>query len=240
MKMSLGDIFSDAIKYPFSDITKFLIVGVIAVLAGLSSIVMSFKVHSFSVYGIASIIGFIFSLVLAGYGVSVIRNGISLSDEIPDIDLKANLYDGVNALIIAIVYLIIPVIVFVILMAVFGVIGASIDHAVAALGLVSIVAIVLFIIFGILEVIALAKFADTNDLGESLSFREVYGDVKNIGIGKIILFLIIQFIIIAVAGIISSLIGYIPFVGIIISQLVIGAFITLFSQRALGLLFIDD
>ena len=61
--MGLTDIFSDAVTYPFSDITNFLIVGVLAVLASLSSVIASFGVESTAILAIAGIIGFIFTCI---------------------------------------------------------------------------------------------------------------------------------------------------------------------------------
>ena len=38
LDMSLKEIFSDAIRYPFSDVAKFVILGIMALIAGISSI----------------------------------------------------------------------------------------------------------------------------------------------------------------------------------------------------------
>ena len=235
--MSLTDIFSDAITYPFSDITNFLIVGVLAVLASLSSVVTSFGVESTAIIALAGIIGFIFSLILSGYSVDVIKNGIDSSRAFPDIDLKENLINGIKAMIIGIVYMIIPCIIAFALLAVFGLVGAGIDHVVASLGLASIIIFIIFILFGIFEVIALARFADTKDLGDALSIGAVIEDVKKVGIINIILFLIILMIIVFIATLIISLFAFIPYIGVIIATLILGAFLVLFGNRALGLLY---
>lgn len=237
--MNLGEIFSDAIKYPFSDITNFLIVGVLAVLASLSSVLASFGVESGLVYILAVIIGFVFTLIITGYSVDVVKKGIEHSNDFPAIDLEANLINGIKAIIIGIVYMIIPIIIAVILMIIFGVIGAGIDHVVASLGLASIIIIILFIIFGIFEMVALARFADTKELGEALNIGAVLEDVQKIGIVKIIVFVIIIMIIALIAAIIISLFAFIPYIGVIIATLLLGAFALLFSNKALGLLYSD-
>ena len=74
--MSLGEIFSDAIKYPFSDITKFVIIGIISLLASLTGVFSSFGMDGVAVQGIAAIIALIFSLILSGYALRVIKKGI--------------------------------------------------------------------------------------------------------------------------------------------------------------------
>lgn len=237
--MSLGEIFSDALKYPFSDITNFLIVGILALLASLSSVMASFGFQEGAIALIASIIGLIFTLILSGYGIDVIKKGIEGSNAFPDIDLKGNLIDGIKALIIGIVYMIIPTIIAIVLMLVFGVLGAGLDHVFASLGIASIIIIILFILFGIFEMVALAKFADTRDLGAALNIGGVIEDAKKIGILKIIAFVIVVMIIAIVATLIISLFAVIPYIGIIIATLVLGAFAVLFANRALGLLYAD-
>ncbi|WP_406534105.1 DUF4013 domain-containing protein [Methanobrevibacter sp.] len=237
--MSLGEIFSDAIKYPFSDITNFLIVGVLALLASLTSIITSFGIENSIVAILAAIIAFIFTLVLSGYSVDVIKKGIESSNDFPDIDLKENLLNGVKALIIGIVYMIIPCIIAFILMAIFGVVGAGIDHVVGSLGLASIIIIIIFILFAIFEVIALARFANTKELGDALNIGEVIEDVKRIGILKIIAFVIVLILIAMIAAILVSLFAFIPYIGVIIVTLLAGAFMTLFANKALGLLYAD-
>lgn len=237
--MSLTEILSDAVKYPFSDITNFLIVGVLALLASLSSVFNSFGYESGVIAIVAAIIGFVFTLILSGYGIDVIKKGIESSNDFPAIDLMDQLVKGIKAVIISFVYMIIPVIISLILMTVFGVIGAGIDHVVASLGLASIIIFILFVLFGIFEVIALARFADTGDLGEALSIGAVIEDVKKIGILKIILFVILVLIIALVVFFVLGLFAIIPYIGVIIATLLIGAFSVLFTNKALGLLYAD-
>lgn len=237
--MSLGDIFSDAISYPFSDIQKFVIVGVISLLASLSSVFATFGIQEGALYYIAAIIGIIFAIILSGYSVDVIKNAIGRSIEIPDFDFMTNFINGLKALVISIVYMIIPIIIAIILLVIFGALGAGIDHMVASLGFASIIIFVLFVLFGIFEIVALARFADTGDLGAALSFGDVFEDAKRIGILKIILALIILFIIIIVASLLLSLLSFIPYIGVIIGSILIGGFTTLLSSRVLGLLYAD-
>ena len=64
--MSLGDIISDSVQYPFSDIQKFLIVGVISLFSGLSGLFGNWGIDSFILISLAGIIGLIFTLILSG------------------------------------------------------------------------------------------------------------------------------------------------------------------------------
>ena len=57
---------------------------------------------------VLGLIGVIASLITLGYGVSVVKNAIIKSDEIPDFDLQTNIVDGLKMAVISIVYYIIP------------------------------------------------------------------------------------------------------------------------------------
>lgn len=235
--MGLSDIISDSVQYPFSDITKFLIVGVISLFSGLSSLFGNWGVNSFILITLAGIIGLIFTLILSGYSIRVTKYAINHSNEFPDLDVQNNLIDGIKALIISIVYFIIPIIVTLIFAVITGAIGAGLNQMMVSLGVFAVIAVIVFMFFAIFEIVALARFADTGELGEALNIGEVIEDVKRIGIGRIILFVIVSVIIIIIASLIVSILGIIPFIGVLIAQLVIGAFITLFYSRAIGLLY---
>lgn len=237
--MNITEIISDAIRYPFSDITKFLMVGVLVVLAGLSSVTTTWGIDNSIIGLIVAIISIIFALVLSGFSVDVIKKGIQNSDEIPNIDLMRNLINGIKVLIISIVYYIIPLIIILILAVITGAIGAGLDQIVAAMGVTAIIAIIIFILFAIFEIVAIARFAETEDLGAALSIGEVIGDAQKIGIFKIIAFIIIALIIIFLAVVISSILAIIPFIGILITMIVIGGFVVLFYNKGIGLLYAD-
>lgn len=235
--MNVVDIISDSIRYPFSDITKFLIVAVIALLAGLSSLSEPLGINNFFLVMIFAIISIIFSLILSGYGLDIIRNGIVGSDEIPAVDFMKNLIDGIKVLIISLVYFLIPIIISLIVFMFFGVIGTGLNHIGAATIVAVVIAVIAFIAFAIFEIIAIARFAKTGEFGDAFALGEVIEDVRRIGIGNIILFLIIFFVIAIIVLIVSVFIALIPFIGIAIAQLLVGGFIELFYNRGIGLLY---
>lgn len=235
--MSLSDIFSDAIRYPFSNIVNYLFVGVLALLASLPNIVKAFNIDSSSVTVLSAILAIFFSIVLSGYCVTVIRMGIENSNDIPEIKLVDNLIDGIKVFIISLIYYIIPLMVILIFALMAGVIGAGLGALVAALGIFLIVAIILFVLFGIFEVVAIARFAKTGELSDALSIGEVIEDAKRIGIINIIAFILISMVIIAVAYIVSTILCIIPVIGAILSSLIVSGFVVLFYNKALGLLY---
>lgn len=235
--MTFSEIFSKSVKYPLNDYVKFITVGVLSLLVSLPAIAPQLGIENFIIISILGIISLIVGIIIDGYAVSVIKKGIENSSEIPGIDIVSNFVDGIKVIVISIVYFIIPIIVFAILAFATGAVGATVDHFVASLGIIGIIAVILFLIFGILQVVALSRFADTGSLGHALSIGEVFDDAKKIGLIKILLFLIIVAIISAIAIFIISIIGLIPYVGVIISSILIGGFLLLFYNYALGLLY---
>lgn len=237
--MSLSQIITDSIKYPFSDLKKFAIVGIIALLAGISNVFPTLGVDNGAVLLIGIVISLIFALILSGFGLSVIKKAVGHADEIPDIDPVNNFIDGIKVLVISIVYFLIPFIITLILAMITGAIGAGLDNVVAAFGVIGVLALIVFIIFAIFEIIALARFAKADEFGAAFNFGEIFEDIKNIGILKILALIIIAIIIIIIASIIASVFALIPFVGIIIAEILIGAFVVLFYNRAIGLLYAE-
>lgn len=237
--MKLSEIFTESIKYPFCDYKKFLIVGIIALLASVSNIITDFALTDSLIILSGIIIGFIFAVILSGYSISVLKESLDYSEEIPSLNLIQNIKDGLKVILISIVYLIIPIVIVLVIGGFTSVIGASLDNIIAALGVSLIIAAILFIIFGIFQIIAVIRFADSGSMDAAFKLREIYDDIRRIGILKLIAFLIIAIIIIILSSVIGSLIALIPYIGLIISQILVGGFISLFYYHALGLLYLE-
>lgn len=99
------------------------------------------------------------------------------------------------------------------------------------------VAIILYIIFGLLYNIGLCRFAKYDNFYEGIKIREIINDMKDIGIGKYILWYILLFLIILVISCVVALINAIPYIGIILVNLICAPFIYLLINRSLGLLY---
>ena len=238
--MSLKEIFSDAVRYPFSDVAKFVILGILALISGISSILTNYTVEG-SIMAISGVVSFVASLIVSGYGISVIKSGIEKSDDMPSISFLDNLIDGIKFIIINIVYFIIPIVI-VIVLAVLSSMGYVVSEVVVAglAGIVIVVGIVLFILFGIMGEVAVARFANTGEFSDAFALKSVFGDVRRIGILKIFGFIIIQFVIILVILAILIALGFIPYVGLVISSFIGGAYLAFFYNRSLGLLYADS
>jgi hypothetical protein len=236
--MGIGDILSKSISYPFSDITKFLIIGIGVIIVDLDTVFGElFGTESFMVI-LGFIIAVLFSIVMLGYSINVIKKGIDNSNEIPDFDFANNFVDGLKLMLIGFVYFIIPLIITLVLLFVFGAIGSGLNQVVGSLGIWALIAVI-FIIFGIFAIVAQARFAISHSISDALSIGEVFEDVKRIGILKIILFLIVVSILISVLALILAIITVIPVIGVMIIDLLLGGFIFLFLNYGIGLLYAE-
>lgn len=116
--MEIMEIIKDSFTYPVNNFKALAIYIVITFVIGLfiagGAIVSIFSVNS-AAYLIVSAILFIIAIligfVLAGYEIDIIKTGVNLEDMAPSIDFKNDLIRGIKAIIVAIVYFIIPAII---------------------------------------------------------------------------------------------------------------------------------
>ncbi len=265
----LIDLFKEALVYPTKDYKALLIFGVVFLVANLTSVLGSWGIEiNTTVIELLGIVSLILYFVTQGYMLSVLKETINFGEDIPALDIFANLVDGLKLLVVEIVYYIIPTIIVLIVgwlsgtySAVFKIVefmGQEVTNTTvnattmvntvpqeywsalfAGLLITAIVAMVLYIIFGLLLEIAMCRLAKYDSIGEAINIKEVIGDIQEIGVGRYIGWYIILLIITIILGLILGLFTAIPYVGILIGFLVMAPFIALFGTRALGNLYAD-
>ena len=262
----LIDLFKEALVYPTKDYKALLIFGVVFLVANLTSVLGSWGIEiNTTVIELLGIVSLILYFVTQGYMLSVLKETINFGEDIPALDIFANLVDGLKLLVVEIVYYIIPTIIVLIVgwlsgtySAVFKIVefmGQEVTNTtVNATTMVNTVPqeywSALFAglfcfsnlrrtLFGLLLEIAMCRLAKYDSIGEAINIKEVIGDIQEIGVGRYIGWYILLLIITIVLGIILGLFTAIPYVGILIGFLVIAPFIALFGTRALGNLYAD-
>ncbi|MDL2245987.1 DUF4013 domain-containing protein [Methanobrevibacter sp. OttesenSCG-928-K11] len=108
-----------------------------------------------------------------------------------------------------------------------------------------ILGLIIGIIFALFYTISYVRLADSENIGIALNIKEIYGDIQKIGLGNyiiwIILYILISIVISLIMGIIFIILGFIPYISvalvIIISALLFEPYVSLFSARAIGLLY---
>lgn len=266
--MKLLEIIKDAIKYPISDTRKFLIFCALIILMSLSTIIPSYGIKNSTLTIILSLVTLIVSFIVLGYTVEVIKGGTEGNDTLPDFDYVKQFVIGIKALILDIIYFIIPAVIVIIVASASGlftsftkIVYVGIDALANettnlttiiaavpkstmntftnALTITLIAAIILFIIFSLMSFTALVRFAKTGSGTEGLRFRKILKDMSNVGFVKIIVTLIVIYIIAFALAVVIGLIGLIPYIGVFIGIFVGVPFILLFLNRAIGLLYAD-
>lgn len=266
--MNLREIIMDAIKYPISDTRKFLIFCALIILMSLSTVLPSYGVKNGTLSIILTLVTLVVSFIVLGYSIDVIKGGTEGEDTLPDFDYVKNFVIGIKAMILEIIYFIIPLIIVIIVASASGLfssftkmvyasteaivngatnatmIMAAIPQSTVStftnsLTVTLIVAIILFIIFSLLSFTGLVRFAKSGSGIEGLRFREILKDMSKIGFVKIIVTLIVIYIIAFVLFLVIGLIGLIPYIGVFIGIFVGVPFILLFLYRAIGLLYAD-
>ena len=266
--MNLREIIMDAIKFPISDTRKFLIFCALIIIMSLSTVLPSYGIKDNTLSLILTLVTLIVAIIVLGYCVEVIKSGTDGDDTLPDFDYVKHFVNGIKALILDIIYFIIPAIITIIVASATGlftsftkIVYISIDAMsknannlttimaavpkttmntfTNALTITLIVAIILFIIFSLMSFTGLVRFAKTGSGTEGLRFRQILRDMSKVGLIKIIVTLIVIYIIAFVLLLIIGLIGLIPYIGVFIAIFVGIPFMLLFLYRAIGLLYAD-
>ncbi|WP_295115913.1 DUF4013 domain-containing protein [uncultured Methanobrevibacter sp.] len=266
--MDLREMIMDAIKYPINDNRKFLIFCALIVIMSLSTIVPSYGVKNDTVNMVLTLITIIVAFVVLGYLIEVLKGGTVGETTLPDLDYVKHFILGIKAMILDIIYFLIPLIITIIVASasglfssfttiVYSAIGAmekGAQNATAimaaipkssiatfnnALTVTLVIGIVLFVIFSLLSFTAIVRYAKTGSGIEGLRFREILKDMQKVGVLNIIVSLIVIYVIALLLTLVIVVIGLIPYIGVFIGIFIGVPFILLFMYRAVGLLYAD-
>lgn len=215
--MDIGEIVSDAIKYPSQKWGKIIILGIILIIP------------------IVNFIGL-------GYLFRVLKATFAGIDDVPEFDEAGELFiDGLKILVVGFVYAIPVFIIGAIISLIFGVSAGSTVSSFDMFAILagSLVYVILAIIIGLIESIAIANMAlYEGELGAAFKFSEVMDRISAIGWGKYIIWYIVMILIGIIAYLVAAGISILTFgIGIILVILVIAPYISVFGARSLALLF---
>lgn len=116
--MEITEIIKESFIFPANNLKALAIYIAITFVMGIliaGGIFSALGIQNSALYGILSFILFIIAVlvgfILSGYEIDIIKTGIDLEDLAPDFDWKADFIRGIKAIIVAIVYFIIPAII---------------------------------------------------------------------------------------------------------------------------------
>lgn len=220
--MDIGEIISDAVRYPSSDWKKVIIYGIFFILSML-------------------IIGILF---VPGYFLRIIKSTLAGYDELPEFDEWGDMIiDSLKVIVVSIVYFIIPIIVvsigaFASISTLMGSTSVMDPTALVGLGITAIIGLILAFIFGLFACVAIANMALYNEMGAAFKFSEILDRISMIGWGKYIAWYIVMIIIGIVGGFIAGIVIMIPlYIGYIIALLVIYPYLYMLFARSQALIF---
>lgn len=239
--MNVGKIVSNSIKYPFRNLKKLPILCILFVLVAIVPIGMLMDNRYVVICGVIAF--FIFILITPGYLLSFVRLGVNESALFPSVSFANDIYNTIRLFVLRIVYMIVPAIVFFISLSTLGMSGIgmlndlNVHGFLLTMGLAIFVLVIVYIIFEILLFFAKARLAYTNSLSEALKVNKVVGDIRNIGIIKIIEWLIFMVVLLIVASFVTSWIMAIPYVGFLIYFCIVIPILESIGNYSLGLLY---
>ena len=233
--MEIGEIISDAFRYPFSNIKSLILYVILGIILGIAfggtvgAVVVSNSVNNalgaVGLLFIGIIIILIIGFVISGFQLDILRYAINREDSAPSIDFIRQFFDGIKLFIVKFVYYIIPVI-----------IGALLS-VILQDWLSTIISIILFIIFTLAEFMGECRLAKNNDLANALSIGGAVADISKVGFVKLVMVVLVITVISLILYIISgALLHWNSIVGGIVSG-IIGVYLVFFTGRATGLLY---
>lgn len=235
--MEIAEIIQDSLVYPSRNLMTLIIYMVLSIVmcvillttvvgtvaSGTQNIGVSIAILS-----VGMVITMLIWFLIQGYSLDIIKISIERGDNYPNLDFMRQIVHGLKALIVDVVYLIIPIIISLIL------------FTILSQWLAIIISFVLLVIFGLAGTMGLCRLAKTEDMVYALNIQEAIEDVINIGLFKVLLLVIVLFAISFIFGIILIFINNVvgATVGGVISGIV-SVYLLFFQQRAYGLLYSD-
>jgi hypothetical protein len=217
--MKIKNIFSDSIRFPFSNVINLLILGFL--------ILTKFLI--------------IPGIMASGYMIRIVENTLNENSQMPEFNEWSKMFnDGFNYIIINIFYLIPGGII--LFASMFSIIGNENNSIYVIFGFLGLILIMIGLI---MTLVAVPRMVYKGRLGAAFDLRAILGDIKYIGIGKFlgssIIFLIIVIIISSIGTILQdSLTAYgfsVYILGLVIISLIFDSYTLAFQGRFMGLIY---
>ena len=246
--MDIGDVVSDALRYPLSDWTKILMLGIILVIASIASISRTLMADSVLI-SVLGIIGFIVGLLGYGYFFRIIKSSLAGISELPSFDDLVTMFiDGIKVAIVGLIYAI-PAIILILIFAasiIISLISNPSAVAVGALigaGIGIILAMLYMLVITPIIAIAVAHMAHNDgEFGAAFRFSEILDKIGSIGWGDLIIWYIvigiIYIVLATIGGIITGLFGLIhPVVTLLLMSLIVTPYLQMYIARSVALIY---
>jgi hypothetical protein len=246
--MNMGEIVKDSLRYPFSDWKKFLIFGIISLIAVIFTIAGSIIPYLF-------IVGYLIGFFILGYSFKIIISSLSSNVSLPDFDDGGVMFkNGIKVFIVAFVYslpaiLIVLVVNYIsspsnIIEILSALLSGTIDGGIFLNLLEGGPGVIIAVLYMILVVpvllMAVAHMANNSSkLGSAFNFKEIINKIATNGWTNLIawymltaLFVLIIYEIGTIVNNITNVIN--PYIGTIFISLILIPYISIFISRSVA------
>ena len=218
--MKIREIVKDALRYPFSDWMKILILGIIIIISNIPDISKHVISTNIILMAFLSIFGFLIYFLVRGYQFKIVKSSLSGINKLPEFNNWREMFiDGIKVFIVHLVYFI-PAILFILIFAAIyftshpstvvnvlyagflAIIGQTGSNPIVTAGIWFVFAILYILIIAPVMLIAISYMADNNsELRSAFRFREILNKIKTIGRVNIVKWYILTGIVILIISI---------------------------------------
>lgn len=245
--MKISNLFEDAFQFSLSSKKKFL---------GLSGIFMAYIAiifistylftinQNFLILSVGGILAIVLSILADGYGLKTIKESIEGKTEPPELNNWAGMFiGGFKISVVGLIYMIIPGLF--ILASMIPVFNSLINHNVPDFGIGSLilllVGMILFVIYVFISPLIQSNLA-YKGFKSAFNIKDILGHLAAYGKVNYFIFVIVLGLILMCLVFIAVLIRlafeiFVPFLGQIITALILYPFILLFRSRAIALVY---
>ena len=256
--MDIGELIQDALRYPFSDWKKILILGILILISNIATAITFIGtflgLKNVAVKILIFVIGYIiFGILINGYKFKIIKTSLDGVGELPKFNNWFEIFkNGIKVYIVVIVYSL-PAILIIIfaglsLLPTLVSLGSNpssinINTILSLLTAAILVCIALLYVLIILPInyMAIAHMANNhNKLRAAFRFHEIIDKIGDIGWGNLLLWYILTgtiYLIITVLGtMITGIFSILnPIIGIVLSSLIITPYLDMYLNRSIAL-----
>lgn len=248
----IQNMFEEAIKYPFNDFKKVIILGavffVFAILFGLASFLFMFEdlwIIATSIFLFSILIYLIFSFGLLGYEYRIINFSLNKADVLPEFnDFSSMFVDGLKYFLATFIYSLVAGLIQLVFTFIYSFIVLSVGFEDFALILGVFLGIGIFIVYALMVIflfIGIPNMIKHNgSISKALDVSEIWGLISKIGVGRYLLLLILVALFIGgiffVISLLTTIFSFIPVIGLIFNLVLIFLvpYFMFFSGRIMG------
>ena len=237
--VNLKEIIIDSLKYSASDLKILILLGIVLLLADTADGLNYTGVFANEIKFVLFVIVIIMAIFEAGYVFRILVETIKGSNKLPKFNnLKLMFFSGVKEIVILILYFSIPIVFFGLFYLNFLI---SMDFN--TLPVVSDIFILIILSFTVIiyiffPAVLLHRAHNEGKFKSSFEFKNIYHKIRSVGFHRLVVVYLGLFIIVSIVKIVlvSTVSDNIPFIGDIITDLIIAPYLLIFTTRVLGLI----